>query len=60
VKYYLNPPERILMGPGPSNVSSNVLAAHAKPVIGHLDPAFINIMDDVAEMLRVLFGTKMH
>jgi alanine-glyoxylate transaminase/serine-glyoxylate transaminase/serine-pyruvate transaminase len=58
MKYYLNPPERILMGPGPSNVSSNVLEAQAKPVIGHLDPAFIEIMDEVAKMLRSLFGTN--
>jgi alanine-glyoxylate transaminase/serine-glyoxylate transaminase/serine-pyruvate transaminase len=46
------------MGPGPSNVSPKVLEAQAKPLIGHLDPDFIKIMDEVAEMLRTLFGTK--
>lgn len=58
MKYDLNPPDRILMGPGPSNVSSKVLEAQAKPVIGHLDPEFIKIMNEVADMLRLLFGTK--
>ncbi len=42
----LNPAERILMGPGPSDVSARVLAAMAKPTLGHLDPEYLAIMDD--------------
>ena len=54
----LNPVGRYLMGPGPSDVHPQVLAAMAKPMIGHLDPQFIEIMDGVKEMLRQLFKTK--
>ncbi|UCE99918.1 MAG: alanine--glyoxylate aminotransferase family protein, partial [Planctomycetota bacterium] len=49
---------RYLMGPGPSDVHPRVLAAIAKPMIGHLDPQFIEIMDGVKEMLRQLFKTE--
>ncbi len=52
------PPWRLLMGPGPSNVPPSVLAAMANPVIGHLDPAFLAIMDEVQAMLRQVFRTK--
>jgi alanine-glyoxylate transaminase/serine-glyoxylate transaminase/serine-pyruvate transaminase len=51
-------PERILLGPGPSNMPASVSQALAMPVIGHLDPAFLQIMDEVQEMLRYLFQTK--
>lgn len=51
------PPRRVLMGPGPSNVSPSVLLAMARPTIGHLDPAFLGLMDEVAAQLRELFGT---
>ncbi|MEA1897625.1 MAG: alanine--glyoxylate aminotransferase family protein [Bacteroidota bacterium] len=54
----LNPATRILMGPGPSDVHPRVLKAMATPLIGHLDPQFIGIMDEVMEMLRDLFQTK--
>lgn len=54
----LNPTARYLMGPGPSDVHPRVLGAMAMPMIGHLDPQFINIMDGVMEMLRRLFQTK--
>ena len=54
----LNPGERILMGPGPSNVPSQVLQAMAAPCIGHLDPYFLSIMNDVQELLRYLFQTN--
>lgn len=54
----LNPSTRVLMGPGPSDVHSRVLKAMATPLIGHLDPQFIGIMDEVMEMLRDLFQTK--
>ena len=54
----LNPPARFLMGPGPSDVHPRVLKAMATPLIGHLDPQFIHIMDAVKDMLRRLFKTK--
>jgi len=54
----LNPPERILMGPGPSNVHHRVYEAMAKPTIGHLDPEFLKIMEEVQELLRWVFKTK--
>jgi alanine-glyoxylate transaminase/serine-glyoxylate transaminase/serine-pyruvate transaminase len=50
-------PERLLLGPGPSNASPRVLAALAQPLLGHLDPAFLAIADEVQERLRRLFGT---
>ncbi len=53
----LNPPVRVLMGPGPSDVDPAVLRAMSAPTIGHLDPAFLSIMDEVKSMLRRLFGT---
>ena len=54
----LDPAARFLMGPGPSDVHPRVLKAMATPLIGHLDPQFIEIMDGVKEMLRKLFQTK--
>lgn len=54
----LNPTARVLMGPGPSDVHSRVLKAMATPLIGHLDPQFIQIMDEVKEMTRQLFQTN--
>ena len=54
----LNPPSRFLMGPGPSDVHPRVLRAMAAPVIGHLDPQFLRIMDELKQMLRQLFRTK--
>jgi len=53
----LSVPQRVLMGPGPSNVSQEVLKALSLPVIGHLDPGFLNIMEEVQEMLRSVFVT---
>ncbi len=50
--------ERILLGPGPSNTPPRVLEALARPTIGHLDPTFLEIMDEVREKLRKLFQTK--
>ncbi len=51
-------PQRILMGPGPSNVNPRVLLAQAVPTIGHLDPAFTRLMDETMELLRGVFGTR--
>ncbi|MCW5879196.1 MAG: alanine--glyoxylate aminotransferase family protein [Anaerolineales bacterium] len=53
-----NVPERILLGPGPSNMPPSVSQALAMPVIGHLDPIFLQVMDEVQGMLRQLFQTK--
>ncbi|MCH2694903.1 MAG: alanine--glyoxylate aminotransferase family protein [Acidobacteriia bacterium] len=52
------PPKRILMGPGPSDVDPLVLKAMAAPLIGHLDPAFLNLMDNIQQLLRKLFETN--
>jgi len=54
----LNPPQRILLGPGPSNAHPSVLEALGAPVIGHLDPEFFKIMEENKNMLRWLFETK--
>ncbi len=53
-----NPPIRTLLGPGPSPVSPRVLAALGLPVVGHLDPKFLEIMDQSMAMLREVFQTK--
>jgi alanine-glyoxylate transaminase/serine-glyoxylate transaminase/serine-pyruvate transaminase len=50
-------PERLLLGPGPSNVHLRVREAMAQPMIGHLDPAFLDVLDEVKERLQRLFGT---
>jgi alanine-glyoxylate transaminase / serine-glyoxylate transaminase / serine-pyruvate transaminase len=52
------PPKRILMGPGPSNVHPRVLEAMARPTIGHLDPKFIELMDEIKELLKYSFQTN--
>ena len=52
------PPRRILMGPGPSNVPDRVLAAMARPTIGHLDPEFVRMMEELKELLRYAFQTR--
>lgn len=54
----LNLPDRILLGPGPSMIPARVLQALSAPVIGHLDPAFLAVMDDVKELLRYVFQTE--
>ncbi|KKM10188.1 alanine--glyoxylate aminotransferase [Clostridiales bacterium PH28_bin88] len=51
-------PTRTLMGPGPSDVHPRVLQAMASPVIGHLDPVFLQIMNGTMDMLRKVFGTE--
>ena len=50
-------PKRTLLGPGPSEVHPRVLAAMARPLLGHLDPAFLEIMDQVRSMLQRIFRT---
>jgi alanine-glyoxylate transaminase/serine-glyoxylate transaminase/serine-pyruvate transaminase len=54
------PPRRILMGPGPSDVSPRVLAALARPTVGHLDPAFQDLMEDIKAALARLFNAPDH
>jgi alanine-glyoxylate transaminase/serine-glyoxylate transaminase/serine-pyruvate transaminase len=54
----LNPPERILMGPGPSSVPARVLRALGAPTLGHLDPEYVKIMDETCVMLREIYQTK--
>lgn len=54
----VRPPERLLLGPGPSNPHPEVLRAASAPVLGHLDPAYLTILGETAEMLRQLFATK--
>ena len=52
-----NPPARLLMGAGPSNVHPRVLRAMSASLLGHLDPLFLGAMDDVRTMLREVFHT---
>jgi alanine-glyoxylate transaminase / serine-glyoxylate transaminase / serine-pyruvate transaminase len=52
------PPARILLGPGPSQVHPRVLRAMAAPLLGHLDPAFVAMMEDVKQLLRLVFATE--
>jgi len=52
------PPLRTLMGPGPSHVHQRVLEAMARPTIGHLDPEFIRLMDEIKSYLQTLFRTQ--
>ena len=53
-----NPPIRTLLGPGPSDVSPRVLQAMARPTIGHLDPLFVGMMDEVKQMLQYALQTR--
>jgi alanine-glyoxylate transaminase/serine-glyoxylate transaminase/serine-pyruvate transaminase len=54
----LDPPVRTLMGPGPSDIHPRVLRAMGATTVGHLDPYYLKIMDDVQKMLRQVFGTE--
>ncbi len=54
----LNPPRRILMGPGPSDTHPRVLSMLGAPTVGHLDPYFLTVMNEVQSMLRQVFQTK--
>ena len=54
----VSPPDRLLMGPGPSAISPSVLSAMAAPTVGHLDPSFLQVMDEMQDMLRTVFGTQ--
>ncbi|MDH5649904.1 MAG: alanine--glyoxylate aminotransferase family protein [Gammaproteobacteria bacterium] len=52
-----NPPVRTLMGPGPSDVHPRILSAMARPTIGHLDPAFVGMMDEIKSLLQYALQT---
>jgi alanine-glyoxylate transaminase / serine-glyoxylate transaminase / serine-pyruvate transaminase len=54
----LNTPARILLGPGPSTVHPRVLRAMAHPLLGHLDPQFVALMNEVQDLLRYVFQTE--
>jgi alanine-glyoxylate transaminase/serine-glyoxylate transaminase/serine-pyruvate transaminase len=51
-------PDRILMGPGPCNPYPEAIEAFARPMLGHLDPEFLALLDDVCDRLRAVFGTS--
>ena len=53
-----SPPERLLLGPGPSNAAPTVLQAMNSKLIGHLDPEFIKMMEEIKSMLRLIFKTE--
>src|SRR5438045_2184350 len=50
-------PERLLLGPGPSNPFPEVMEAFQRPVLGHLDPDFLVVLDEIADRLRAAFHT---
>src|SRR5208282_1887210 len=54
----LQPPRRFLFGPGPSMVHPRVYEALSKPIVGHLDAYFIQVMADVQQLLKASFGTE--
>ncbi len=53
-----HPPQRTLMGPGPSDVNPRILQAMSRPTIGHLDPSFIQLMDEIKSLLQFAFRTN--
>ncbi|MHA7815273.1 MAG: pyridoxal-phosphate-dependent aminotransferase family protein [Pseudohaliea sp.] len=53
-----HPPQRTLLGPGPSDVPARVLGALGRPTIGHLDPLFVDLMDDIKRLLQYAFRTE--
>jgi len=53
-----HPPQRTLLGPGPSDISPRVTEALARPTIGHLDPEFIRLMDEIKGLLQYVFQTE--
>lgn len=55
---YINPAQRILLGPGPSEVPPRVLQSMAAPCVGHLDPYFLAVMDETQHLLRFVFQTE--
>src|SRR5277367_1565495 len=54
----VNPPIRLLMGPGPSEIHPRVLTALGRNTVGHLDPYYLSLMNDMQQMLRTVFRTQ--
>jgi alanine-glyoxylate transaminase / serine-glyoxylate transaminase / serine-pyruvate transaminase len=54
----LNPPKRLLMGPGPTTVEPRVYEAMGKQIVGHLDPFFFEVVEDIRKLLGLVFGTS--
>ena len=54
----LSPPQRLLLGAGPSNLDPRVLRALTAPMVGHLDPYFLDVLDETSDLLRYAFKTK--
>jgi alanine-glyoxylate transaminase/serine-glyoxylate transaminase/serine-pyruvate transaminase len=54
----LQPPRRYLFGPGPTMVDPRVYQALSKPIVGHLDPYFIQVMGDVQQLVKMVYGTS--
>src|SRR4051812_5352994 len=54
----LNPSPRLLLGPGPSDAHPRVLSAMTTPLLGHLDPQFLDIMTETQQMLRQVYQTQ--
>ena len=54
----LQPPVRVLLGPGPSDIHPRVLEALGKPTVGHLDPFYLQLMNSLQDKLRQVFQTK--
>ena len=52
------PPSRLLLGPGPSPIDPRILQAFTRPTLGHLDPIFLKLMDEVRGMLQQVFRTR--
>ena len=53
-----HPPQRVLLGPGPSNVEPRVLQAMLKPLLGHLDPDYLHCLDHLQKLMRAVFETE--
>src|SRR5690349_10632243 len=53
----LQPSARALLGPGPSNIHPRVMKAMLSPIVGHLDPDFVRVMEDIKKLLRIVFQT---
>ena len=57
MQHFTEPRERLLLGPGPSNVSPRVIRAMTLPLMGYLDPTFLKVMDEAVELLCQVFRT---
>ena len=54
----LNPPRRLLMGPGPVMVEPRVYEAMTQPIVSHVDPFFYQVFEDIRKLLGPVFGTR--